>query len=63
MHWITEKITDYSSSLVHCESRVAVAAERGQFGKPEEAKRSPFEPGSRGLVKEQQAENTQCVLL
>jgi hypothetical protein len=39
---------------VHCESRVAVAVLREQFGNPEEGGCSLLETGTRGLVKRQQ---------
>jgi hypothetical protein len=49
-------------SRVHCESRVAVTEARGQFGNSEEGERPPLKAVTRGLVKRQQAEKTQCVL-
>jgi hypothetical protein len=64
-----KRLTDYrrwllepSSSCVYCDSRVDVAEAQGQFGNPEEGERSPLEAVTRGLVKIQQTEKTQCVL-
>jgi hypothetical protein len=52
---------ELSSNRFHCESKVAVAAARGQFGKSEEGERPPLEAGTGGVVKRQQTENTPCV--
>jgi hypothetical protein len=45
---------------VHCESRVAVAVARGQFGNPE-WEHLMFEAGTRGLLKLLQTKKTQYV--
>jgi hypothetical protein len=52
---------ELSSSLVQCESKVAVAEGRGQFGNQKEGERPPLEAVTRGLVKRQETEN-KCVL-
>jgi hypothetical protein len=55
-------LLELRSIWVHCESRVAVAEARGQFGNEEEGARPLLQAGTRGLVKRQKTEKTQSVL-
>jgi hypothetical protein len=44
------------------ESSVSAVEARGHLENPEEGERPPMEDDTRGLVKEHQSENIQCVL-
>jgi hypothetical protein len=51
-----------SSICLHCESRVAVAEARRQFGNLKEVEGPPLKAVTRGLMKRQQTDKIKCVL-